>query len=265
MKTVAETRLDCFAILDMPYASTNSVTDMVTFRDTTQNFNSSYCGLYSPWPKVYDPYNDLLLRVPPSGYAAAQMAYNDYAENVWHAPAGFNTGLLDVLGVTKLDDKAFTEGERVTLYQNQINPLQMFKGEGNVIWGQKTEQAKSSALSRINVRRLLIVIEKTLAASLRQFVFEPNNELTRFRIESLLDEYLDKLSSQGAFQLEGDDKGYHVVCDETNNTAQVIDDFALHVDVFIKPVRSAEFIQLQIIPTSTGASFEELVDRGVMF
>jgi len=265
MKAVAEARLDCIAILDIPYASTNTVTDMVTFRDTTQNFNSSYCALYTPWVRVYDPYNDLLIRVPPSGHVTAQIAYNDYIGQPWSAPAGFSRGMLDVLEVTKLDGKPFTEGERDVLYPSQINPLQMFRGEGNVIWGQKTEQTKSSALSRVNVRRLLIIIEKTLAIALRQFTFEPNNELTRFRIESLLDEYLDRLSSQGAFQLEGDDKGYHVICDETNNTPAVIDDFSLNVDVFIKPVRAAEYIQLQIIPTRTGASFKELIARGAMF
>lgn len=265
IKAVAETRLDCISILDIPYASTASVTDMTTFRGTTQNFNSSYCALYTPWPKVYDPYNDLLILVPSSGYVAAQYAYNDYIGKPWDAPAGFSRGMLDVLEITKQNGKAFTEGERDTLQLVQINPLQMFKGEGNVIWGQKTEQTKSSALSRVNVRRLLIVIEKTLAITLRQFTFEPNNELTRFRIESLLDEYLDALSSQGAFQLEGNDKGYHVVCDETNNTPAAIDDFSLNVDVFIKPVRSAEYIKLQIIPTRTGASFKELIDRGAMF
>jgi len=265
LKSIAETRFDCLAILDMPYASTNTAADMLTFRNTTQNFNSSYCALYSPWVKVYDPYNDLLIRVPPSGYVAAQIAYTDYIGNPWDAPAGFSKGMLDVLEITKLDGKPFTEGDRDVLYPSQINPLQMFRGEGNVIWGQRTEQVKSSALSRVNVRRLLIIIEKTLAITLRQFTFLPNNEITRFRIETLLDEYLERLSSQGAFQLEGGDKGYHVVCDESNNTPAVIDDFALNVDVFIKPVRAAEYIQLQIIPTRTGASFKELIAKGLIF
>jgi len=265
MKAIAEARLDCIAILDMPYASLNSATDMLIFRNTTQNYNSSYCALYAPWPKIYDPYNDLLITVPPSGLVAGQFAYNDYVGNSWSAPAGFTRGGLDVLEIVKTNGKPFTEGERNVLYPDQVNPLQMFKGEGNVIWGQKTEQRKSSATSRVNVRRLLIVIEKTLAISLRQFTFEPNNEITRFRIESLLNDYLDKLSSQGAFQLEGGDKGYHVVCDETNNTPATIDDFVLNVDVFVKPVRCAEYIRLQVIPTKTGASFKELVARGVMF
>jgi hypothetical protein len=265
MKSIAESRFDCLAILDIPYASTNTVQDMLTFRNTTQNFNSSYCALYAPWPTVYDPYNDLLIKIPPSGHVTAQIAYTDYIGNPWDAPAGFTRGVLDVLEIVKLDGKPFDLGERDVLYPAQINPLQMFRGEGNVIWGQKTEQTKSSALSRVNVRRLLIMIEKTLAITLRQFTFEPNNELTRFRIESVLNEYLEKLSSQGAFQLEGGDRGYHVVCDETNNTPAVIDSFQLNVDVFIKPVRSAEFIQLRIIPTKTGASFQELIAKGIVF
>jgi len=266
MKTIAEARADCIAILDMPYAHLNTVSDMTTWRTTTQNFNSNYCALYSPWPKIYDSFNDLLIRVPPSGYIAGQYAYNDYVANPWSAPAGFTRGQLDVLDLVKLsDNKSFSEGERDTLYQNQINPLQMFRGEGNVIWGQKTEQRKTSALSSVNVRRLLIVIEKSIAISLRTFVFEPNNEITRFRIVSLLDEYLDRISMQGAFQHEGGDRGYHVVCSETNNTPQTIDKGELHVDVFVKPIRAAEYIKLQTIITSTGASFEELVAHGVMF
>ncbi len=265
IKAVAESRADCIAILDIPYASTGTVTDMVSWRQNTQNFNSSYCALYSLWPKIHDAYNDLLLEVPPSGYIAAQFAYNDYVGNPWDAPAGFNRGQLDVLQVLKPNGKAFNLSERNTLYQAQINPLQTFRGEGRVIWGQKTEQFKGSALSSVNVRRLLIVIEKTMAIALRQFVFEPNSEITRFRIESLLDSYLDGLSAQGAFQLEGADRGYHVVCDETNNTPERIDQNELHVDVFIKPVRAAEYIQLQSIITSTGASFEELIARGVLF
>jgi phage tail sheath protein FI len=118
-------------------------------------------------------------------------------------------------------------------------------------------------MDRINVRRLLIVIEKAMAISLRPFVFEPNDDTTRFRVEALLNSYLDDLSAQGAFQTEGGDKGFNVICDETNNTGVVIDQNELKVDVFVKPIRTAEFIQLQTIITSTGASFEELISRGV--
>jgi len=261
MKTVAEARADCIAVFDMPWASVQNVTDMVTFRSTTQNFNSSYCALYGPWIQIYDSYNDKLVYVPPSGHVAAQMAYNDYVANPWSAAAGFNRGQLDVIAPNYI----FTEGERDTLYSNQINPIQLFRGEGTVIWGNKTLQKKSSALSSVNVRRLLIVIQKAMAISLRSFLYEPNDETTRFRVKALLDEYLDKLSTQGAFQREGGDEGFHVVCDTTNNTPAIIDDNQLNVDVFIKPIRAAEYIQLQSIITTTGASFQELIARGVMF
>lgn len=265
IRDVAEARLDCIAVLDMPYASTNSATSMLTFRNTTQNFNTSYSVLYTIWPKIHDSYNDFLIRVPPSGYAAAQYAYNDYVSNVWFAPAGFNRGVLDdVLECTKLDGTVLTEGERDVLYSAQINPLQTFRGEGHVIWGQSTLQKKTSALSSINVRRLLIVIEKAMAVALRTFIMEPNNDLTRFRIEALLNGYLDSLSAQGAFQTEAGDRGFHVVCNTGNNTPEVIDSKELRVDVFVKPSRAAEFIRLRTTITKSGASFEELTARGFL-
>jgi len=258
MKTVAEARADCIAVLDIPWASVQSVTDMTTFRSTTQNFNSSYCALYTPWLQIYDQYNDKLIYVPPSGHVAGQMAYNDYVGNPWNAPAGFRRGQLDIISTSYV----FTQGERDVLYPLQINPVQMFRGEGNVIWGQKTLQKKTSALSSVNVRRLLIVIEKAMAISLRPFVFENNNETTRFRAKALLDSYLSGLSAQGAFQTEGGDEGFHVVCDATNNTPNVIDDLQLNIDVFIKPARAAEKILLRSIITPTAASFQELIARG---
>lgn len=264
IKTVAETRADCFAILDVPWDSLASVEDTVTFRDTTQNFDSSYCGDFAGWCRIYDAYNDYLIDVPPSGYVAAQFAYNDSVGKPWTAPAGKTRGRLNVLGVYGPSGKlVYTLGERDTLYSSEINPIQTFEGEGNLIYGQKTLQSKSSALSRINVRRSLIVIEKSLAISLRDFVFEPNDELTRFRVEALVDEYLGRLSAEGAFQTEGDDFGYSVVCDETNNPSSVIDSNEMRLDVFLKPSRAAEFIQLRTIVTSTGASFAELTAKGI--
>jgi phage tail sheath protein FI len=263
MKVVAETRADCMCILDVPYNEITSVAGMVDWRDNDQNFNSSYCALYAPWVQVYDSYNDNLVDVPVSGYVAAQYAYNDYIGNPWDSPAGFDRGTLNVIGLAS--QIVFTQGERDTLYQAQINPIQKFSGSGIVVWGDVTEQAKASAFSHVNVRRLFIVLEKAMSISLRQFVFEGNTTDTRIRAVSMLEEYLDRLSSQGAFQTESGDRGYRVLCDQTNNTAFVIDSNQLNVDVFIKPVRSINFIQLQTIATPTGASFEELISRGVMF
>ena len=258
MIRIAEARADCFAILDTPYDSLASVDDMVTFRRDTLNANTSYAALYAPWVRVNDPYNDKIVDIPPSGYVASQFAYNDYVSETWNAPAGFNRGLLNVLAITSIFDK----GERDTLYQYQINPLQTFRGEGNVIWGQKTLQKKASALDRVNVRRLLIVIEKSISIALRYFTFEPNSDFTRFKVVAITTEYMNTLASRGAFQTEAGDSGFSILCDSTNNTSAVIDMNELHVDIFIKPIRAAEFIQLQAIITNSGASFNELISRG---
>jgi len=262
MKTICESRLDCMAILDMPYSELTSTTSMTTWRETTQNFNTSYTALYSPWVKIYDVYSDSVIDVPPSGYVAAQYAYNDYVGEVHMAPAGFNRGQLNVLGMS---NDPFSQGERNVLYEAQINPLQNFRGEGNVIWGQKTQQVKASALDRVNVRRLLIFIEKAVSSALRYYCFEPNSVLTRYKVVAALEEFMDLLAAKGSFQTEAGDKGYRILCDATNNTPAIIDRNELHVDIFIKPSRAAEYIQLQAIITRTGASFEELIARGVQF
>jgi hypothetical protein len=262
MQAIVEARSDCFAILDIDYDEMeSSVADAVNWRrgSDTCNINSSYCGMYAPWIRINDPYNDVLIYVPPSGFVGAQFAYNDYVAQPWNAPAGFNRGLVNIIGVQTI----FSQGERDVLQEAQINPVQSFRGEGDVIWGQKTMQVKNSALSRVNVRRLLIVIEKAMAISLRPYVFENNSDLTRFLIEAMLVEYLGLLSSQGAFQLEAGDKGFRVVVNTSNNTPAVIDLQELHVDVFVKPARTAEYIQLQTITTSSGSSFDELIARGV--
>jgi phage tail sheath protein FI len=266
MREIAESRKDCIAILNMDPTQTTSVSSMINWRNTTQNLNSSYVALYAPLVQTYDQYNSTLVVVAASGYVAAQYAYNDYIRNVWNAPAGLNRGIMNVLNICDQNGSrlAFTQGDRDLLYSAQINPLQIFPGSGNVIWGQKTETTTASALDRVNVRRLLIILEKAMAVSLRTFVFEPNDPNTRFRVTAMLDTYLDTLSGSGAFETNSaDPKGYQVVCDETNNTPATIDLNELHVDVFVKPVRTAEFIQLQVIITTTGANFNELIARGV--
>lgn len=267
MKTVAEARKDCIALLDMPSAQLTSVSSQITWRNDTQNFNSSYTALYTAWVKMYDPYNGQLVAVPPSGYVASQMAYTDYISEVHYAPAGTNRGILNVLGVCdgNQDSVVFTEGERDLLYAAGINPIQVFKGRGNVIWGQKTQQTKASALDRINVRRLLIVLEKSIAVGLLDFVFEPNSELTRLKITSMIEEYLDTMSAKGAFQTEDGTKGYTVVCDETNNTPATIDTNKLIVDVYVKPSRAAEYIRLNTVIVNSSATFSELVAKGSSF
>lgn len=262
---IAEVRRDCIAILSMPQNEGNintalSVPAMLDYRNVTQNINSSYAALYSPWCRVNDSYNDRIIIVPPSGYVAAHYALTDTVRDVWYAPAGFDRGTLNVLGLTK----TFTHGERDILYSGGINCLQTFRGYGHVIYGQKTLQKKPSALDRVNVRRLLLMVEKAVVLSLRSFLFEPNNDLTRFTVKAVLDEYMTRLSAAGALQTEQDD-GYLVVCDTQNNTPAVIDANELRVDLFIKPSRAAEFIALNMIVTKSGVSFQELISRGAIF
>lgn len=257
--SIANSRKDCIALFDMPYAQLSSVASQITWRESTQNINSSYTALYSPWVKIYDPYNDKILEIPPSGYIASQFAYNDYVAEPWYAPAGTNRGILNVLGLTDV----FTQGERDLLYEAGINPIQTWRSRGNVVWGQKTQQVKASALDRINVRRSLIIIEKSIAIGLVDFVFELNNETTRLKITSMIEEYLDTLAAKGAFQTEND-KGYSVVCDETNNTPAVIDRNELYVDVYVKPARTAEFIKLSTVIVNSSVTFSEMTAKGLI-
>lgn len=253
MIAIAEARKDCIAVLDMPSDKTN-VTDMIEYRNDDLNANSNYAALYAPLLKIYDQYNDKeKTTVPTSGAIAGVVAFTDSVSEAWFAPAGMNRGILNVLGVSKV----FTGGERDLLYEAGINPVQSFTGEGVVVWGQKTLQSKASALNRINVRRLLIVIEKSITIALKYFVFEPNDELTRFRIVDMIDNFLRDIESRrGLYE-------YRIVCDATNNTPIRIDRNELWVDIYLKPVKAAEFIQLRSIITTTGVSFEEIIARNV--
>lgn len=257
MVTIAEDRQDCIALLDVPYSALTSAADIVTWRQSTQNFNSSYCALYAPWVKINDPYNNQMIVLPPSGYVAARFAVNDDKGYRWTAVAG-EMGILNVPSITNV----FTQGERDVLYPAQINPIQMFPNEGIMIWGQKTEQVRTSATDRINVRMLLNLIKESAATSLRQFLFKPNNETTRFRVQAALDEYLGSLSSKGAFQTESGDRGFRVECSTTNNTPQTIVNHELHVDIYVKPISVTEYIQLQVIVTNSSVNFAELVAKG---
>jgi phage tail sheath protein FI len=249
--TIAESRKDCIAILDMPYAS-NTPATMITYRSTTLNANSSYAALYTHWIKIYDQWNDKTIPVPASGFIAGTYALTDYVRDPWFSPAGFSRGRLVVSDVTY----KFSQGERDTLYPVQINPIQSFKGEGIVVWGDKTLQSKSSALSYIPIRRLLIVLEKSISRALRVFNFEPNDPITRLRIKQMCDEFLEIVKRRRGLE------DYRTVCDDSNNPPAVRERGELHVDVYVKPVFPAEYIQLSVIITRLGASFDELIAKG---
>ena len=261
IKSIAEIRRDCIAVLSVPQAVGSNVQNTVEYRNVDSNLNTSYAAMYAPWCRINDSYNDKIIFVPPTGYIAGVYAYTDAVANVWDAPAGFDRGTLNVLGLSY----TYTQGERDELYSNGINCLQTFRGYGHVVWGQKTLQKKESALNRVNVRRPLLMIEKSLTLMLRSFLFTYNNtEATRFMAKAVVDEYLERLANGGAFQTEGEDDGFLVICDTRNNTPAVIDSNTMKVDVFVKPAKTVEFINLTMTVTKTGVSFTELVSRGTI-
>lgn len=248
MINVCEARKDCFAILDFASAD-DTVGEMVTYVGTTLNPNTSYAAIYAGYLYIYDQYNDKYLHIPPSGYVAGVYANTAQTSEVWYAPAGSRRGVLNVIGVQTV----WSEGDRDTLYSAKINPIQNFAGEGIQVYGQKTLQTAASALDRVNVRMLLISIQKSMNKALRPFVFEFNDTFTRENITSITNSYLEDIKvRRGVYD-------YLTVCDETNNTAIVIDQNKLLVDLYVKPTRVAEFVRLNVVITSTGASFTSSV------
>jgi len=261
MKSIVEDRTDCIAIFDIPADQVAMDTNQATtWRNTTQNFNTSYGALYSPWLKVYDTFNDIQnLPIPPSGGVAQVIARRSAAQDPWYPPAGENYGIIDcaslpVLGVTA----TYTQGYRDGLYEAGINPIRNIPGKGNaVIWGQKTEHSPASALDRVNVRQLLIVIEKAIKIYLEGVLFELNDQYTRQRVVSTISQFMNLVKGRNGVY------DFTVICDTSNNTPQVIDQNQLNVDLYVQPVRAAEFIQLQTIITRTGVTVSEIQTNSV--
>ena len=213
--------------------------------------NTSYATVYGNWAQTYDSGLGELVWVPFSGYAAAVMARSDAATFPWFAPAGFNRGLL-----TTPTDIAINpnQKQRDELYKSNINPVAFFPSQGNVVFGQKTLNKKPSAFDRINVRRLFLALERPTKKAAQFFVFEPNTEFTRTRLINVLTPLFERAKqNQGVYD-------YLIVCDERNNTPQVIDENKLRVDIYLKPVRTAEFILITFYATRTDANFQEVVD-----
>ena len=254
MDSIAQSRRDCMAILNVPSASQTGSAE-VTYRNTTLNLNSSFSALYSPDILIHDPYTGKNLYVPPDGYVGAVYALTDFASDPWKAPAGLNRGIINALGL-RLN---YTAGQRDTLYQVGVNFLRTVPGSGIAVWGQKTLKSLDSALARVNVRRLMIVIEKSVARALNAVAFENNNSFTQRQVTELIDTFMRRIKArQGVYE-------YKVVCDSTNNSPAVIDANEMHVDIYVQPQRAAEFIQLQTIITRTGANFTELIAAGGNF
>jgi len=212
--------------------------------------NSSYSAIYANWLKGYDSNTDRPIWLPASGFAAAIYARTDANAQPWIAPAGLNRGVIG-----NVIDIAFNpnQKQRDFLYTIGLNPIVFFSGDGYVIFGQKTLQSKPSAFDRINVRRLFLTLEKAVTRSLKYFIFEPNTAFTRSRlVNSISPIFENAKATDGLYE-------YLIICDERNNIPAVIDNNELKVDIYLKPVRAAEFILVNFIATRTGQSFEELI------
>ena len=215
--------------------------------------NTSYAAVYGQWAQVYDQWIGQQVWVPFSGYAAAAMARTDAVAHPWVAPAGFTRGIVDNATDIALNPN---QKQRDELYKANINPVAFFPGQGQVIFGQKTLSKKPSAFDRINVRRLFLALERPTKELTRNFVFEPNNEFTRTRIVNVLTPLFENAKVTGGLF------DYLIVCDERNNPDAVVESNELKVDIYIKPVRTAEFILVTFFATRNSQSFQELVGGG---
>jgi len=247
---MCEARGDCFYIMDNVVfpASNQSVGLINAAINTVASIDSNYVGTYYPWVKILDTNMNKIISVPPSVVLPAIYAANDNAAAEWYAPAGLNRGGIPQ-AVQVLD--RLTHAERDTLYENRVNPIAAFPGQGICVWGQKTLQIAPSALDRINVRRLLINLKKFIASSSNFLVFEQNVASTRNRFLSIVNPYLESVQQRnGIF-------AYQVKMDDENNTPDLIDRNILYGQIFIQPTRTAEFIVLDFNILPTGASFGE--------
>jgi len=239
---VVEARADAFYISD--FSKADATISDVTLQSTS--VDSNYAATYYPWVKTIDTTTNKLISVPPSVLLPAVYASNDAIAAEWFAPAGLNRG--GIVGAVSVLNR-LTHSERDTLYENKVNPIATFPGQGIVAFGQKTLQDKASALDRINVRRLLITVKKFIASTSRYLVFEQNTATTRGRFINTVQPYLEGIQQrQGLY-------AFKVVMDETNNTPDVVDRNILAGQIFLQPAKTAEFIVIDFNILPTGASF----------
>jgi hypothetical protein len=242
MIDMVENRQDCFYIADF----TDYNSSITTATEQAQAVDSNYAACYYPWMKTIDSNTNKLTTVPPSTLLPAVFASSDRLSAEWFAPAGLNRG--GITGAVSVLNR-LTHAERDILYENKVNPIATFPGQGIVAFGQKTLQDRASALDRINVRRLLITMKKFIASTSRYLVFEQNTTETRARFINTVTPYLEGIQQrQGLY-------AFNVVMDESNNTPDVIDRNILAGAIFLQPTKTAEFIVIDFNILPTGASF----------
>lgn len=252
---IAEKRKDCVVFVspektDVVNNAGDEANDIVAMRNSLRS--TSYAVLDSGYKYQYDKYNDIYRYIPLNGDIAGLCVRTDDLRDAWFSPAGFNRG--QIRNIIKLAYNP-RQADRDILYKSGINPVVTFPGQGTVLYGDKTLLAKPSAFDRINVRRLFIVLEKAIATAAKFTLFEFNDDFTRAQFRNLVEPFLrDVQGRRGIYD-------FRVVCDTTNNTGEVIDRNEFVGDIYIKPAKSINFIQLNFIAVRTGVEFSEVVGQ----
>ena len=252
--SIAESRKDCVVFASPERADVVNVTNSNTQMSNVKSFfdtiaSSSYVVFDSGYKYMYDKYNDQFRFVPLNGDIAGLCARTDLTNDTWFSPAGLNRGIIR--GAVKL---AFNpnQAQRDVLYPARVNPVVTFPGQGTILFGDKTGLSSPSAFDRINVRRLFITMEKAISTASKFQLFEFNDEFTRAQFRNLVEPFLREVQGRRGIT------DFLVVCDETNNSADVIDRNEFQAEIFVKPNRSINFITLKFVATRTGVAFEEI-------
>jgi len=256
IQNVAEVRRDCVAFVSAQHPTTGEVLvgntsniteQIVAYRNLLPS--SSFFVIDSGYKYMYDRYNDTFRWVPLNGDIAGLCARTDFTDDPWFSPAGLNRG--QIRNVVKL---AFSprKVDRDNLYKAGVNPVTSFAGQGVVLYGDKTGLTRPSAFDRINVRRLFIVLQKSIATAAKHQLFEFNDDFTRAQFRNMVEPFLRDVQGRRGIT------NFRVICDESNNTPEVIDTNRFVADIFIQPSRSINFMQLNFIATRTGVSFDEI-------
>jgi len=253
INNIAEYRKDCVAFISPLQANVvdnagSEVTDVVDHRNSMPS--SSYAFMDSGWKYMYDKYNDVYRYIPLNGDIAGCCAFTDESRDPFWSPAGLDRG--NIRNAIKLPFNP-NKTDRDNLYKNGVNPVTAMPGSGILLFGDKTLLAKPSAFDRINVRRLFILLEKSIANMAKAFLFEFNDAFSRSRFTSTVEPFLRDIQGRGGVQ------DFAVVCDNSNNTPDVVDRNEFRGDIYVKPSRSINFIQLQFVAVRSGVEFSEII------
>ena len=255
VSTARLTRKDCVVVAsparDDVIGVTSDATKVTNIVATADTFtNSSYLVMDNNFLKVYDKYNDKYIFIPAASSIAGVMAATDFNRAAWFSPAGSRRG--QIFGITSLAYSP-TKAQRDTLYKAGVNPIANIPGQGTLLFGDKTMIRYPSAFDRINVRRLFLILERAIGRAAEQVLFEFNDEFTRANFVNIVEPVLREVQGRRGIT------DFRVVCDETNNTAAVIDRNEFKADIFIKPARSINYVTLSFVAVRTGVDFEEVV------